>query len=114
MAKKSKLLAALDVQQGRDSKLEKQKKLQKQATKREKARPQPQRTEAEIENEDEERTEGDIPANGAEEQFEDDSAGWESDESEDAIPPTVGGSVSLECALRKNEVQMANGGSRSL
>lgn len=101
MAKKSKLLAALDAQQGRDSNLEKQKKLQKLAAKRKKARPRKQRTAAEIENESEEGTGDDIPVNGAEHQLEDDSELWESDISNDGVTLNVCRSVPLECAPRK-------------
>lgn len=87
MAKKSKLLAALDAHKGRDYKLEKQKKLQRQAVKRKKARLQIQSAEAESEIEAETKTE--IPINGRHELGEE-SEGWESDGGEDALPQTVG------------------------
>lgn len=94
MAKKSKLLAALDAQKGRDHNLERQKKLQRQAVKRKKARPQAQSTEPEIENE--KGTKVDIPVNGTDPQLKEDSEGWESDGSEDALSPTVGWSYAPE------------------
>lgn len=88
MAKKSKLLAALDAHKGRDYSLEKQKKLQKQAVKRKKARSRTEITEAEIETQEE--IPADIPVNGTNHELEHDSEGWESDESEDAFSRTVG------------------------
>lgn len=95
MARKSKLLAALDAHKGRDYKLEKQKKLQKQAVKRKKARLQNQSTQAEIESEEE--TKAHIPVNGVDDELEDDSEGWESDGSEDALPHTVGWTYAPQC-----------------
>ena len=88
MAKKSKLLAALDAHKGRDYSLEKQKKLQKQAAKRKKARSQTQTTEAEIQTQEE--IPAAIPVNGTNHELEDDTEGWESDESEDALSRAVG------------------------
>jgi len=83
MAKKSKLVAALDAHKGRDYNLEKQKKLQKQADKRKKSRPQPQQLEAENEREDGARINGVLKGSGSE------SEGWESEESEKAGPIAV-------------------------
>lgn len=97
MAKKSKLFAALDAHKGRDYQLEKQKKFQKQAAKKKIARPRPQPAEVEVESEEE--TQADLSVdgvdgtngtNGINLEFEDESAGWESDESEDALSQTVG------------------------
>lgn len=89
MARKSKLLAALDAQQGRDHNLEKQKKFQKQAVKRKKAHPQTSnKTAAEIQAEG--GAQVDVPANGVEHHSELDSEGWESDASQDTSFPTVG------------------------
>lgn len=82
MAKKSKLLAALDAHKGRDYKLEKQKKLQKQAEKRNKLRV------AEA-SEAEDAEEGGSKLNGDGPRLEDESDGWESDESEAAAPLAV-------------------------
>lgn len=96
MVKKSKLFAALDVHKGRDYKLEKQKKLQKQAAKKKKVRPQSQATEAEVENEEETPVNGTNGTNGTSREPEDDSEGWESDESEDALSQTVGQTYALE------------------
>ena len=78
MAKKSKLLAALDAHQGRDYEKERQKKLQKLASKRR----QIQAAKAPIE----EIADGEEPSrpivNGSESRLEVESEGWESDESE--------------------------------
>lgn len=82
MAKKSKLLAALDAQKGRDHNLERQKKLQKQAVKRKRVNSEPQDTEEEDEEEDRKDEEGDKK----DEEEED-----EEEESEDASPTTVSG-----------------------
>lgn len=71
MAKKSKLLAALDAHKGRDYKLEHQKKLQKQAERRKCSTV----TKPDVENPDLE-----IDA---------ENSGWESDESEAVEPMTV-------------------------
>ncbi|MCJ1478801.1 rRNA-processing protein and EBNA1-binding protein ebp2 [Lambiella insularis] len=68
MARKSKLLAALDAHKGRDYKLEKQKSLQKKAEKRKRSKQVVQHTENGHKS---------VPQPGEE------SAGWESDESED-------------------------------
>ncbi len=84
MAKKSKLLAALDAHKGRDYKLEKQKKFQKQADKRKKSRPPPQQLEAENEREDGARINHVLKGSGSE------SDGWESEESKEAGPIAVG------------------------
>jgi len=84
MAKKSKLLAALDTHKGRDYKLEKQKKLQKQAGRRKKSRPQPQQSNVKDEKEGGARVDGILKGSGTE------SEGWESEESEEAVPIAVG------------------------
>ena len=76
MAKKSKLLAALDAHQGRDYKLEKQKKLQKQAAKKIRTKA-PGSSLEEKEN-------AEVQANSALPMPQDESDGWESDESEAA------------------------------
>lgn len=84
MAKKSKLLAALDAHKGRDHKLEKHKKLRKQADKRKKSRPQPQQSEAENKMDGGARINNGIKGSGTE------SDGWESEEGEEAEPIAVG------------------------
>jgi rRNA-processing protein EBP2 len=104
MAKKSKLLAALDAQKGRDYKLEKQKKLQKQAAKRKEARTRTHQTESESEDEVENGAKLDIPVNGAEHLPQDDSEGWESDESEDASPMTVGETIPPATSICKRKI----------
>ncbi len=83
MAKKSKLLAALDAHKGRDHKLEKQKKLQKQAARKKRSNSQFHSSDVE-----------DEPIvgasfNGLKPEPEDESDGWESDESEDAVTGDV-------------------------
>lgn len=80
MAKKSKLLTALDAHKGRDYRLDKQKKLQKQAIKKKKSN-----TELQKQGEYDEPT----PASGSIAQLGLESEGWESDESENAIDVTV-------------------------
>ncbi|MCJ1256115.1 rRNA-processing protein and EBNA1-binding protein ebp2 [Lignoscripta atroalba] len=82
MVKKSKLLAALDAHKGRDHKLEKQKKLQKEAEKRKQSKQIP-----------DELAVGSIQGGGAESnngvsQLNEESDGYESDESE-AAPVTI-------------------------
>ena len=74
MSKKSKLLAALDAHQGRDYKSEKQKKLQKQAAK--KIRTKAPRSSLE------EKENAEVQANSTLPMPQDESDGWESDESE--------------------------------
>ena len=81
MAKKSKLLTALDAHKGRDYRLDKQKKLQKQAIKKKKSN-----TELQKQGEYDEP----IPApSGSIAQLGLESEGWESDESENAVDVTV-------------------------
>ena len=81
MAKKSALLAALDAHKGRDYKLERQKKLQKEAKKRNRSKaPKPDA---------EEKENLEVPTEGAVPILEVESEGWESDESEAAGPTTV-------------------------
>ena len=76
MAKKSKLLAALDAHKGRDYQAEKQKKLQKQAAKRKSEKPEGQEDALER---------PDILVRGANgiQELSEESEGWESDESEE-------------------------------
>ena len=76
MAKRSKLLAALDTHRGRDYKSEKQKKLQKQAAKK-------IRTKAPGSILEEKENAG-VQANSTLPMPQDESDGWESDESEAA------------------------------
>lgn len=77
MAKKSKLLAALDAHKGKDYKLEKQKILQKKAEKRKKTK-QPEQSEDKQEGEEKTEAKESIvqPDAGSE--------GWESNQSENA------------------------------
>lgn len=79
MAKKSKLLAALDAHQGRDYKLEKQKKLQKQAAKKIRTKA-PRSSLSSLE----EKENAEVQANSTLPMPQDESDGWESDESEAA------------------------------
>ena len=83
MAKKSKLLAALDAHKGKDYKLQKQKKLRKQADRRKRSRPQPESSYVDDE-------EGGALNNGAIKELGVESDGWESEESEEAAPTAVG------------------------
>ena len=89
MAKKSKLLAALDAHKGRDYQAEKQKKQQKQAKKKKHLK----KTKAP----EEEKENLELVTNGAAPVLQSESDGWESDESEAAGPTTVlfPGAVSL-------------------
>lgn len=79
MAKKSKLLAALDAHQGRDSKKEHQKKKQKQAERRKKSKPGDDLSES--------RGEAAVGAkvHNTSAQTDAESEGWETDESEAAL-----------------------------
>ena len=81
MAKKGKLLVALDAHKGRDYKLEKQKKLQKQAARKKKSDPR-------ILDPDDGPI-GGAPINGTVLAAEADSEAWESDESEDITVEAV-------------------------
>ena len=81
MAKKGKLLAALDAHKGRDYKLEKQKKQQKQAAKQ-------KRTKTPGSNLDEKKN-VEAQANGTASMPDVESDGWESDESEAAEDTAV-------------------------
>ena len=74
MAKKSKLLAALDAHKGRNYELERQKSLQKKAEKRKKAKAEAKSLEVEVLVED------NVSGNGSAAQ---DSEGWESEGSGD-------------------------------
>ena len=78
---KSKLIAALDAHRGRDYKLEKQKKLQKQAAKRKKPKA------PESSSEEKENVKADTSGSLAMPEAESD--GWESDESKVAEPTAV-------------------------
>ena len=84
MAKKGKLLAALDAHKGRDYKLEKQKKLQKQAERRKRLKTVEQVSGSDNADENGAKVTGEGP------RLEDESDGWESDESEAAAPMAVG------------------------
>ena len=79
---KSKLLTALDAHRGRNYKVEKQKKLQKQAARKKKSKA-PVSNDLEQEENVETEVNGTIPMPEAE------SEGWESDESEAAEPGPV-------------------------
>ena len=83
MAKKSKLLAALDAHKGRDYKLEKQKKLQKQAERRKTSKVSKDASDGESIGED------GAQLDGKKSRLEEESDGWESDESEEAAPIEV-------------------------
>lgn len=83
---KSKLLAALDAHQGRNYKIEKQKKLQKQAAKK-------KRSKAPVQNNSEPKEDGVTKLNGTIPMPEAESEGWESDESEAAEPGLVCGRI---------------------
>lgn len=89
MAKKSKLLAALDAHKGRDFKLEKQKKQQKSAEKKKKSKSQPQPQPQPESSDEEEETDG-VAINGKSNGPVAESDGWESDESEDATQMVLG------------------------
>lgn len=84
MAKKSKLLAALDAHKGRDYKLEKQKKLQKQAAKKKRSHPTQEEKTAIEEKENLPNPPSGITAVPGIE-----SDGWESDEEDAARPAPV-------------------------
>lgn len=84
MAKRSKLLAALDTQQGKDYKLERHKKLRKQADKRKNSRPQQKQLEAENDRGDGARSNDVLKGSGT------DSEGWESEAGEETAPIAVG------------------------
>ena len=83
---KSKLLTALDAHRGRDYKVEKQKKLQKQAAKKKKSK-------APVSNHLEEEAGVESEVNGTIPMPEAESEGWESDESSTAEPGPVCGNV---------------------
>ena len=84
---KSKLLTALDAHRGRNYKVEKQKKLQKQAAKKKRSKP-PAQNNSEQKEDDETEVNGiTVPMPGAE------SEGWESEESEAAEPGPVRGNI---------------------
>lgn len=74
---KSKLLKALDAHKGRDYKLEKQKRQQKEAAKRKTSK-------APAPNGGEEKEDAEKPVNGNVPKSDAESEGWESDESEAA------------------------------
>lgn len=83
MAKKSKLLAALDAHRGRDHKLEKQRKQQKQAEKRKKSRKAQEPLHLDEDG-------GNVITNGTAENQNTDSERWESEESDEGAPLPVG------------------------
>lgn len=79
MAKRSKLLAALDAHKGKNYEHKKQKTLQKKAEKKKKAKQEPLSSNHDNEHEEDLKLNDDVPAP------EKDSDGWESDESEDVL-----------------------------
>ena len=82
---KSKLLTALDAHRGRNYKVEKQKKLQKQAAKKKRSKPP-------VQNDSEQKDNGETEVDGITVPMpEAESEGWESDESEAAEPGPVRG-----------------------
>ena len=84
---KSKLLTALDAHRGRNYKVEKQKKLQKQAAKKKRSKPP-------VPNDSEQKEDGETEVNGITvSMLEAESEGWESDESEAAEPGPVRGDI---------------------
>ena len=83
---KSKLLTALDAHRGRNYKVEKQKKLQKQAAKKKKSQ-------APASNDIEQKEEVETVANSTIPMPEAESEDWESDESEAAEPVLVRGNL---------------------
>ena len=106
MVKKSKLLAALDAHQGRDYKLEKQRTLQKQAAKRKRVAIASQ----DSANQSEAETSALVEADGAIPRLEEESVGWESDESEDVTvhggEPTATSAIDqLESDLDEEDTQ---------
>lgn len=82
MAKKSKLLAALEAHKGKDYKLEKQKILQKKAEKRKKTKQREQSKDTEEGEKTPEDKESIVQPDAV-------SEGWESDESENVAPAAV-------------------------
>lgn len=86
MAKKSKLLAALDAHKGKDYKIEKQKKFQKQAAKRKRLNPRKENPDTELES-----LGAAIAVNGSSFPPQPGSDGWESDRSEEVLPVAVRG-----------------------
>ena len=84
MVKKSKLLAALDAYKGRNYKLEKQKNLRKQAAKKKGLSIQVRNSDAKS------GPTGGESVDGLKLAPEENSGGWESDESEDAVAGAVG------------------------
>lgn len=83
MAKKSKLLAALDAHKSRDYEVEKQKKFQKQAEKKKRSK-----ASSVLRLDSEEKKNVDVANNGSVPISEAESEGWESDGSE-AIDPAL-------------------------
>ena len=83
---KSKLLTALDSHRGRNYKVEKQKKLQKQAAKK-------KRSKVPVSNNAEQKENAETEVNGTVPMPEVESEGWESDESEAAEPGPVCGNI---------------------
>jgi len=87
MAKKSKLLAALDAHKGRNYELERQKGLQKKAEKRKNANVAAKSLEDEVLAED------NVQGNGSGPWLEEDNEGWEGEESEDVRTCCGGGEI---------------------
>ena len=83
---KSKLLTALDAHRGRNYKVEKQRKLQKQAAKKKKSK-------APVSNNLEQEEDGNAEVNGTIPMPQAESEDWESDESEAAEPGPVCGNI---------------------
>lgn len=88
MGEKRKLLAALDAHRGRNVKLERQKKLQKQAEKKKKLKHQ-QRITNDVDASGAE--DGGVEIAGVEEEVAVNNDGWETEESEKAPPAAVCG-----------------------
>lgn len=93
MARRSKLLAALEAHKGRDYKLERQKKLQKHAIKKKKSNLQVQTLDTE------DGQIGGAPVDGNTLEAEAYSEGWESDESGNAVAAAVGWHIAVESLL---------------
>lgn len=96
---KSKLLKALDAHKGRDYKLEKQRKQQKEATKRKKSKtPAP--------NAEEEKENVEAPVNGNVPPLDAESEGWESNESEAEEENSVYRASSISSPISKPQIQI--------
>ncbi|SLM38306.1 Eukaryotic rRNA processing [Lasallia pustulata] len=102
MAKKSKLLAALDAQKGRDFKKEHHKKMQKQAERRKKTKPV-----LDGASEDESEAASGAQVDGTSAQLDAESEGWETDESEAAL--TAVDTSRLDDSESDNEESLEDG-----